>query len=86
MEVYIYNHLQTEIKSMFNGTKSFKCKLTILLLENSSYTIKEFFWTEVQLERRLHNNFITKLSIMTIRVIEYVCPVADICACLTFWT
>jgi hypothetical protein len=43
MGVKIFDHLPTEIKSMFNDTKSFKSKLTTFLLQNSFYTIEEFF-------------------------------------------
>jgi hypothetical protein len=38
-----FNHLPIEIKSMSKDTKSFKCKLTIFLLQNSFYTIDEYF-------------------------------------------
>jgi hypothetical protein len=38
----IFNHLPNEIKSMLNDTKSFQMKLTFLL-QNSFYTIEEFF-------------------------------------------
>jgi hypothetical protein len=43
MGVKIFNHLPIEIKSMLNDTKSFKLKLTTFLLQNSFYTIEEFF-------------------------------------------
>jgi hypothetical protein len=43
MGVKIFNHLPPEIKSMSNDTKSFKLKLTTFLLQNSFYTIEEFF-------------------------------------------
>jgi hypothetical protein len=43
MGVKIFNHLPPEIKSMPNDTKSFKLKLTTFLLQNSFYTIEEFF-------------------------------------------
>jgi hypothetical protein len=33
----------SEIKYMLNDTKSFKLKLTTFLLQNSFYTIEEFF-------------------------------------------
>jgi hypothetical protein len=39
----IFNHLLPEIKSMSNNTKSFKLMLTTFLLQNSFYTIEEFF-------------------------------------------
>jgi hypothetical protein len=42
MGVKIFNHLPPEIKSMTNGMKSFKLKLTTFLLQNSFYTIEEF--------------------------------------------
>jgi hypothetical protein len=41
--VKICNHLPIEIKSMSNDTKSFKSKLTTFLLQNSFYTIDEYF-------------------------------------------
>jgi hypothetical protein len=41
--VKVFNHLPTEIKSMWNDTKSFKLKLTTFLLQNSFYTTEEFF-------------------------------------------
>jgi hypothetical protein len=43
MGVKIFNHLPPEIKPMFNDMKSFKSKLTTFLLQNSFYTIEEFF-------------------------------------------
>jgi hypothetical protein len=43
MGVKVFNHLPPEIKSMSNNTKSFKFKLTTFLLQNSFYTIEEFF-------------------------------------------
>jgi hypothetical protein len=43
MGIKIFNHLPSEIKSMSNDTRSFKFKLTTFLLQNSFYTIEEFF-------------------------------------------
>jgi hypothetical protein len=43
MGVKIFNHLPIEIKSMYNDSKSFKSKLTTFLLQNSFYTIDEYF-------------------------------------------
>jgi hypothetical protein len=43
MGVKIFNHLPPEIKSMSNETRSFKATLTTFLLQNSFYTIEEFF-------------------------------------------
>jgi hypothetical protein len=43
MGVKIFNLLPIEIKSMSNDTKSFKSKLTTFLLQNSFYTIDEYF-------------------------------------------
>jgi hypothetical protein len=43
MEVKIFIHLPPEIKSMSTDTKSFKFKLTTFLLQDSFYTIEEFF-------------------------------------------
>jgi hypothetical protein len=43
MGVKIFNHSSPEIKSMSNNTMSFKLKLATFLLQNSFYTIEEFF-------------------------------------------
>jgi hypothetical protein len=43
MGVKIFNHLPIEIKSVSNDMKSFKSKLTTFLLQNSIYTIDEYF-------------------------------------------
>jgi hypothetical protein len=43
MGVKVFTHLPTEIKYVFNDTKSFKLKLTTVLLQNSLYTIEDFF-------------------------------------------
>jgi hypothetical protein len=43
MGIKIFNHLPPEIKYMSNETRSFKAKLTMFLLQNSFYTVDEFF-------------------------------------------
>jgi hypothetical protein len=43
MGVKVFNNLPPEIKSMSKDMKSFKLKLTTFLLQNSFYTIEEFF-------------------------------------------
>jgi hypothetical protein len=47
MGVKIFNHMLIEIKSMSNDTKNFKSKLATFLLQNSFYTIDEYFEMEL---------------------------------------